>query len=439
MRISALIGLAILLPHAASSQEWCSSPICARFEGTDLIRIRAPGRFELTFTKREGFGEELYDLKADPGELHDLSSSLQENGILWSVVQELGDPVTYFANNATSLQLLEASGVRVQARDLGLHHLYGLPDMPWNDLGYVQTFTVYATGEVYVDYTLVASRDIPLGSFTLIVKTTGAWGPNATGDGAGEAQCISQYGSDKPYDPFESSFAMASSNGTHFFADVLMATYTGVHNGSYWNEGFEDADYRCGLWRDDYLPTLVTGATHVPLMLRIAEDMNDATAGAKHANAYRSPDLAFHVTQGTKVLDDPGDLDGDGFNETEGTYAVRRQTGQDVEFELHAGIPRQNPAFKILDWNGPVPQSVSIDGTFRATGGSEVRASLSGSTLLVQLLGERNTTTQVLVTSQAPQVPALPGLAGAALALSLGVLGAAATRRRRVSSCRPAA
>jgi hypothetical protein len=168
----------------------------------------------------------------------------------------------------------------------------------------------------------------------------------------------------------------------------------------------------------------------VPLMMRIAEDMNGAAA-AKHTNAYRSPDLAFHVTQGTKVLDDPGDYDADGFNETEGTYDVRRQTAQDVEFELHAAVPRTNPAFKILDWNAPVPQSVSVDGVFRPVGGNKVLASVSGTTLFVQLLGERNSTTQVLVTPEAPQVPALPGLGAALLALSLGGLGAASIRSHR--------
>jgi hypothetical protein len=74
MRTRALLVLALLLPLRAASQEWCSAPICARTEGTDLIRIRAPGKFELTFDKREGFGAHLFDLQADPNGLHDLSA-----------------------------------------------------------------------------------------------------------------------------------------------------------------------------------------------------------------------------------------------------------------------------------------------------------------------------------------------------------------------------
>src|SRR5262249_30750589 len=50
-------------PEMASCVEWCFDPICARFEGTDLIRILIPGRFEITVTKNEGFGAEIYDLQ----------------------------------------------------------------------------------------------------------------------------------------------------------------------------------------------------------------------------------------------------------------------------------------------------------------------------------------------------------------------------------------
>jgi hypothetical protein len=175
MRILASVLLACLFPGMASSQEWCSEPICARFEGTDAIRIRAPGRFEITFTKAEGFGEEVYDIEADPDELYDLSALLPENGILWTKVTEVGDDGSYYANHATDLELLEPGGMRVRVRHSGKHQRYGIAGTDWNDLGYVQTFTVYATGDVYVDYALLAARDIPLLQFTLIVKTTGDW------------------------------------------------------------------------------------------------------------------------------------------------------------------------------------------------------------------------------------------------------------------------
>ena len=422
-RILALLVAAALYPAMASSQEWCNAPICARLEGSDLIRIRAPGRLELTFTQARGFGDVVYDLQADPGMLHNLAAShLDVNGIFWSKISEIGDSSSYSANNATVLEVLEASGVRVRVSHTGKHHRYGIVGQPWNDLGYTQTFTVYATGEVFVDYTLDATRDIELQSFTMVVKSTGDWGPFGQG-GAGEAHCVAQHGTEVPYGTTASSFAMVTSNGSLYFADMLMAMYSGIHNGAYWNEGFADLDFRCGLFFDDFHPTLQTGTSRVSVMMRIAQDMNDAASAATYADAYRQPDMAFQVIQGTQVLDDPGDFDDDGFNETEGAYVLRRQVGQDVEFLLHAGVPRPNPAFKILDWNQPSPQSLWIDGVPHAAG-AQFRASVAGGTLIVQLLGDRNADTNVRIAGEAVQVPALPWLAGALLAAALGASGA---------------
>jgi len=393
-----------------------------------VIRIRAPGRLELTFTKREGFGQEVYDLQADPGKLHDLSAGVEENGILWTKIEQVGDGASYFANNATSLEVLEASGARVRVRHGGQHHTYGLPGMPWNDLGFTQTFTVYATGEAYVDYALIASRDIQLYHFDLIVKSTGAWGPYGQSGAANEAHCVGASGLSVPYQETASPFAMVSSNGSHYFADMLMAMYSGVHNGSYWNEGYQDLDFRCGLFIQDFNPTLATGTSHLPLMLRIAQDMNDAAAGSEYANAYQSPDLAFGVLQGVKVFDDAGDRDGDGFNESEGTYVLRRQPGQPVEFELHAGVPRANPVFKILAWNQPVPPVVYVDDILKLVG-TNVYASNASGTLIVQLPGEYAEDVRVRVEGEPVEVPALPALGGVLLAGALVASGARRIRR----------
>jgi hypothetical protein len=393
--------------------------------------MRAPGRFELTFSKREGFGDHVYDLQADPGKLRNLAPDYVENGILWTKVEEVGNSVTYFANNATTLDLLVSNGVRVRARHAGQHYQYGLPGMPWDALGYVQTFTVYATGEVYVEYDLIASRDIQINSFDMIVKSTGTWGLNGpAGNGQGEGHCLGQYGGNQPYNPQDSPFAMVSSNGSHYFADMLMAFYKNTYNGSYWNEGYLDVDYRCGLYLGDFNPTLHTGTSHLRLMMRIAEDMNDPASAMKYVNAYRQPDAAFSVTQGTKVLNSPGDLDGDGFDEIQGDYVVRRQPGHPVEFLLHAGIPRMNPAFAILDWNDPPPGAVYVDGVLQSTHGGQVRASKDGSTLVVQLLGERNSNAHVLIPPQAYEVPALPGSGAAVLTAALGASGVLRSARR---------
>ena len=335
---------------------------------------------------------------------------------------ENGGADSYSAANATNLEILELDGVRVRALHSGQLHMYGLPGMPWNDLGFVQTFTVYATGEVYVDYALVASRNIVLGQHDLILKSTSNWGGN-------DAHCVGEHGLVPPYDSTATPFAMVSSNGPTYFADILMAMYTGIYNGSYWNTGFPGHDYRCGLFVDAALPIVPTGTSHIPLLMRIAQDMNDAASGSKYAEAYRNPDPAFAVVLGTQVLNDPGDRDGDGFNEEDGTYVLQRNGSQSVEFVLHADRPRPNPAFKIRSWGEPSPQVIWIGDT-QYPQGAQFRASTVGPDLIVQLQGERTTDTQVRVEGVAMQVPTLPWLGGALLAAALGATGARRIARR---------
>jgi hypothetical protein len=422
----ALFLSASLYPGIASSQEWCQQPICARFEGSDLIRIRAPGRFELTFTKTQGFGAEVYDLQADPDKVYPLSADDLQfengNGILWTKISKEGDSSSYYANNATNLQLLEAGGARVRASDSGVHHRYGFPDQPWDELGFEQTFTVYATGEIYVDYALVTTSEVSFVGFDLILLTTGDWGNDPSATAPNEGHCIGEQGVDKPYGVTASSFAVMSSNGTRYYADLLMAMYQGLHPGSYWNEGAYGYDYRCGLFVNDSYPSAPAGTTHIPILMRVAQDMNDAASAGKYSDAYRNPDLNFAVIQGVAVLDDPGDSEGDGFNEEEGAYVLRRQSSQNVEFVLHGDPPRENPAFKILDWNGASPPSIQVNGVpWQA--GTQFYASTSGTSLILQLAGEQTGDTHV---TMLPEPGALLSLGS-----GLTLLGVVHVRRQR--------
>jgi len=435
-RLPALIllawSLAAVAPAPARSEEWCSEPICARLEGSDVIRILAPGSFEITTSKREGLGGELYDLQTDPDRLHDLSNALVENGIIWTKFKEQENSTTYVANRATDLELLEPGGIRVRLSISGQHQ-GGSPEVPWEDLGYQQTFTIYATGEIYVDYAFLAARDIDVDSFQLILKTTGDWAPTAEASAPGEAHCVGEHGLDPPYGATESSLAMMTSDGIQYYADLLMAMYVGRFRHSYWNEGYPGHDYRCAL----YLTTggqyslMPMGTSHLALMVRLALDMNDPATAKKHADAYRNPDPDLDVIQGLQVLTDPGDRDADGFNEEEGTYGLQRQAAQDVAFTYHASLPRANPAFKILDWNEEVPQTISLNGAV-VPQGAQYRASLLDTTLILQLLGERTSDVQVLLPGPAIQVPAMTRV-GATL-LIVAILGFGARRLSRVAS-----
>jgi hypothetical protein len=127
------------------------------------------------------------------------------------------------------------------------------------------------------------------------------------------------------------------------------------------------------------------------LQMRVyPRDMDSFVAGLPYVEDYQSPDT-LSVAVGSTVTDDPGDLNGDGYNESEGCYVLRADGGK-VRFALDAtNRPRYQPALKVANWPGGKPASVTINGELARQGKNCNVASVDGKGVLVlQLLGIYN-------------------------------------------------
>jgi hypothetical protein len=273
----AVLQPGFLLPHRAEAQT-----IRATEENDGAIRVVAPGAFETTFTKRKGFGHVWYDLKHDPKKSRDLAPVDDENGFLWiKAAPGASADGSWYANPVQELELLEAGPVRARVRLKGWHARYGktTPDALWKELAFEQVFTIYPTGSIFVDYSLLAEQPVPLKHFLLIIKSSGAWGPNGKGESKNEVHSAGEHGPESPSSSDTaklSSFALQWSNGPTHFQDILLVMYQGKYGGSYWHEGYLDRDYRTALnifkrWPDHEVPK---GRDSIPLMMRFADDMN---------------------------------------------------------------------------------------------------------------------------------------------------------------------
>jgi len=79
-----------------------------------------------------------------------------------------------------------------------------------------------------------------------------------------------------------------------------------------------------------------------------------------HALQYRQPPRV-QPSKGELVKNDPGDLDADGFNESEGCWVLRSKNAVELTFPNrdHALFA---PVFKILDWSALPPRTVRVNG-----------------------------------------------------------------------------
>jgi len=356
-------------------------------EDEETIRVVVAGQFETTFTRKKGFGGVWFDLQHDPQRKRDLAPVLDENGFLWIKNGPPGADGSWYANPPREMTLLESGPIRVRVRLNGSHQRYGMtkPGAAWKELGFEQTFTVYPSGAIYVDYALIAQAPIEFHHFLLILKPNGAWGNRGKGEGAGEVRCAGEFGPNKPSGATASPFALEWTDGPTYFQDILLVMHTGKYNGSYWNEGYEDKDLRAGLdllrrWPDRTLPK---GRDPIHLMMVFRHDLNGHEAAQPYANDYRSPDH-LAVSKGRLDTIDDGDTDADGFNETEGCY-VLKSAREGVAFTLHGrAIPRMFPAFKIKDWRGAAPEALALGGK-KLTAGKDFNASVREGVLLLQI------------------------------------------------------
>ena len=107
-------------------------------------------------------------------------------------------------------------------------------------------------------------------------------------------------------------------------------------------------------------------------------DLKTANDALPYALDYREP---AKITGATLVTDDPGDLNADGFNESEGCYVLRGPGPLSFTFEKGKGAGLA-PVFKIVGWNGDAPKSVKVDGK-----DVPCNADVVGGKLILQVLG----------------------------------------------------
>jgi len=403
MDLNTVLRALAVIVGAATAPTLQAANIRATRENDGTIRVLVPGKFDTTFTKRKGFVSTWYDLKHDPQRQRDLAPVADENGILWTKARggDLTGDGSWYANPVDKLVLLEANPVRVRVRTSGLHRKYGKtdPKLAWQTLGFEQTFTLYASGDVYIDYALLAEKPIPLHHFLLIIKSTGAWGKNGQGAGRDEVHCAGLHGqkSPNPWSKTTTPFALQWSDGPTYFQDILMVMHKGLYSGSYWNEGYLDRDLRAGLRLSDRWPnkTIPQGKDHIHLLMRFDHDINSPVAAKPFADDYRTPD-GLAVSEGRLDTADEGDRDADGFNEEEGCY-VLEAAEKGVAFTIHgAEISRMEPAFKVKGWRAAGPASVML-GSEKLAAGTDFNASVQDEVLFFQILRGLSSDVQFLV------------------------------------------
>ena len=77
-----------------------------------------------------------------------------------------------------------------------------------------------------------------------------------------------------------------------------------------------------------------------------------------YAMQYRAPAT---ITGAMLVTDDPGDLNKDGYNESEGCHVLKGPGPLRFTYERGKGAGFA-PAFKVIGWKGDAPKTVKIDG-----------------------------------------------------------------------------
>jgi hypothetical protein len=109
-------------------------------------------------------------------------------------------------------------------------------------------------------------------------------------------------------------------------------------------------------------------------------DIKTLSDALPYALQYRRP-ARVEPSKGEAVTNDPGDLDADGFNESEGCWVLRSNAG--VGWTIPKGEPSLfAPVFKVIDWSAPPPTSVKVNGKEMP-----VRSAVLNRTLILQVLG----------------------------------------------------
>jgi hypothetical protein len=248
-------------------------------------------------------------------------------------------------------------------------------------------YTFYPAGQIFVGASFVTERsdpDVRLASFGLYNGKSGRINWRAIiGGGKGHMHGEGAYETQTPFILEHSNEGWPSYRDT--VADDLL--YCPAAPGDYRSYANNEIPLS---WRRSPLRVGVDSSAdkqHYALQIRIyPRNINSWEAGVPYLEDYQNPGR-LGVTIGELVTDDAGDLNTDGYNESEGCYVLKADGGK-VKFTLDATErPRYQPAFKVTGWAGGKPKSVTVNGEAAKEGKTYNAASLERKgALVLQLL-----------------------------------------------------
>jgi hypothetical protein len=311
---------------------------------TDRLTVTSPGRFELEFDPNVGTVTRWFDLTRDPGRRMNL---VAEYGRLlndkFGFKDEGGSPAEgswYLAPTEVPI-LLEASPVRARVRMLcpGARS-YGGGPLRANVQG-TTDYTIYPTGRVFVRNELrVGGEPYRSHHFQFNLKTSWAAYHGSGGEAIRSAA---------------QDFILHTHRGPEVTADALLVWHTGERPTSYFNAPYERMFYRSGVQLAEAMDKVLAPGTSLSwcfLLQLKPDDLDSEDAARPYALDYRNP-AKVTVSQGALVTDDPGDADGDGFNEAEGCTVLAADREGKVAFVFDPGeVTHYWPVFKVRQWRG---------------------------------------------------------------------------------------
>jgi|GEM_PF-2401758 len=110
----------------------------------------------------------------------------------------------------------------------------------------------------------------------------------------------------------------------------------------------------------------------------LSAEMKTAAEALPYAMQYREP---AELTGVTLVTDEAGDLNKDGYNESEGCHVLKGPGPLSFTYEKGKGAGFA-PAFKVTGWKGDAPKTLKVDGRDVPVAGGVVNGKL-----IVQVLG----------------------------------------------------
>ncbi len=247
----------------------------------------------------------------------------------------------------------------------------------------VHDYTFYPTGQIFVAGHFDLQTDDPLTvrlagvSYYTVKNTQINWAETVKG-----ASRMSGEGGH----PYSTPFLLSRSNDIPSFQtampdDILTCTPIQRNTITFINNEFPFSWRRAPI---KFSADFDAETADFDLQMRVfPRDLDSFEAAAAYVADYQSP-AKLAVSGGTVVTDDPGDRNGDGYNEAEGCYVLKADRGDGLSVTLESGgLKRFQPAFKVVGWQGPVPSAVAVDGEATENWNA---AKIAGSTLVMQLL-----------------------------------------------------